>query len=262
MGGSGNDPPSLAGSGVTLSSVTYRVFGDESTTEGSGPDSYRVQGGIWVREEGLTVVRQELASLRAEHRTGGGRGELKWSGLRGARLRPRARGLIDLFFTGPAAEFLRFDCIAVRHDEDQTFGSCAETRDLGIYKTFFVLFRNRLPPGSTSIITLDERPGLRPGAERQLQTCLNGAGRKLSPPFTVTACRAVCSRSEDLIQLADLFCGAVAWDWNGRPPRADAKHEAHRLICDRLRRPTLQRETYRDPKFGIWRYRPRQAGAA
>jgi hypothetical protein len=138
------------------------------------------------------------------------------------------------------------------------FGHCRSSAN----KTFFVLFKNRLPPGSTSIIALDERPGLRPGAEEQLRSCLNGAGARVSPSFTVTGCYAVCSRSEDLVQLADLLCGAVAWDWNGRPPRNGAKQQAHGLICKHLGSTTLHRETYRDPKFGIWRYRPRQIGAA
>lgn len=262
MSGSGNDPPNLEYPSVTTSNVAYRVFGDESMTEGSGPGSYRVQGILLVPEEGMTVVRTELARIRSEYRTGGGHGEIKWSGIRGKRLRPRVAGLLKMFFEGPAAAYLRFDCIVVQHSEDQTYGTCAETRDLGVYKTFFVLLKNRLPSGSSSTIVLDERPGLRVGAEEQLRECLNAAGARSAPPFAVSACLAADSRMEDLIQLTDLLCGAVAWDWNGRPARVKAKHQLHGLICQKLGCTTLRRETYRDPKFGLWRYRPRQAQVA
>jgi hypothetical protein len=249
----GNVPPNYSCPSVTASSVTFWVFGDESTTEGTGPDNYRVQGGIWVKAEGMEVVRGELARLSPAPRR---KGELKWRGLRGNRLRYRPQGFINLFFEGLARQFLSFDCIVVRHGADQAYGASAATRDLAVYKTWYTLLNNRLPAGSNSIITLDERR-IRPGAEGELRTCLNYAGAWRSPAFTVTACHAVSSHSEELIQLTDLLCGAVAWDWNGRPHRNKAKRDAHKLICDHLGKNTLRRATFRDPKFGIWLYQPR-----
>ena len=250
-----------AGTVVAGSRLTYHVFGDETHTETTGQGAYRLQGAIWVQTSGMTVVREVLNTVRTNYRACGG--EVKWSTLRGNRLRDRVAGMIDAFFVGPAAPFIHFNCIAVRKTDDSAFGMDAWTRDLAVYKTYYLLFAHRLAPGSDNLILLDRRPFNRTGKETELLLCLNRTGFKHNPSYYVTRCRSIDSKCDELMQLTDLLCGAVCWDWNGQQSGSAAKRAAHARILYHLRRRSLAYSTGRsERKFGVWEYRPRRESAA
>ena len=153
---------------------------------------------------------------------------------------------------------MHFNSIIVSHDDDPTrHGGDSE---LGLGKTWHLLFRHRLWPNSDNYIDLDERPGRKLEHEQILRRVLNRTGSQ--PRYTVSLLRSVQSTSDDLIQLADLLVGAVAWEWNGPPHRNGAKAELHGHICKRLQCSSLLDETFRHAKFDRWRYRPNAQRAA
>jgi hypothetical protein len=234
------EPPGRLRRGTAAITV-FRIFGDESYTS-SG--EYRVQGALWVQRD--LRLRAELARINARP------GEIKWSEIRGKRLRRRARGLVDVFFTSPVAACMHFNAIIVPHKDDPALrvGEC----ELGVNKTWHTLLKNRLWSNSENYIDLDERPGRTDKDEAKLKGFLNRSGSQSR--CTVKLCRSVQSHSEDLIQLTDLLVGAIGWEWNGRPSASPAKAEMHRHICERLKCTTLRRETNRHPKFDLWLYRP------
>ena len=67
---------------------------------------------IWVRQDAMSAVRAELSRVR-RYRTGGGPAEIKWSRIRGARLRCRVKALVDVFFTSSVAASMNFNAIIV-----------------------------------------------------------------------------------------------------------------------------------------------------
>jgi len=243
---------------ATVSSATaYHVFCDESYTSGGSTNRFRIQAGIWVRDTTLPPLRTELSNLRAKYPRNG---EVKWNKLRGSRMPRIVSGLIDVFFSSSVAAQLRFACLAVRESDDPTAGQAAATRDLGQFKAYHLLLSHRLEAGTAAHLVLDGRPNIRPGAEAELQSCLNASGRRRDPPFAVLSCRSVDSAQEDMIQLVDVLGGAVGWAWNDRPSRAGAKRDVHDAICKALGWRTLARETGPwERKFGVWPYRPRVA---
>jgi hypothetical protein len=125
--GGAEEPPGNTQRGTGTTTV-FRIFGDESCTN-SG--AYRVQGALWVRQDAMTAVRDELARVRA-YRTGGGPAEIKWSRIRGKRLRPRVKALVDVFFTSSVAASMHFNAIIVSHADDPTVPAqaLAELRQL------------------------------------------------------------------------------------------------------------------------------------
>lgn len=234
--------------------TVFRIFGDESCTH-SG--EFRVQGALWVKQGLIASVRRELASVR-RYRTGGGPAEIKWSEVRGRRLRPRVKALVDLFFTSSAASAMHFNTIIISHKDDPSRRAGAS--QLSLSKAWHLLFRYRLWPNSDNYIDLDERPGWTAGHDYTLRSILNRTGCRSQS--TVGLLRSVQSCSDDLIQLTDLLVGATAWEWNGRSQGSGAKAQLHEHICHRLHCSTLLRETIRHPKFDRWRYRPDAQRAA
>jgi hypothetical protein len=254
MGSEGTEPPLMSAGSTPGTTSVFRIFGDESCTN-SG--DFRVQGALWVRQDAMSAVRAELSSVR-RYRTGGGPAEIKWSRIRGGRLRCRVKALVDVFFTSSVAASMNFNAIIVSHADDPT--RHGGDRELGVNKTWHLLFRHRLWPNSDNYIDLDERPHRTAQDEYTLKSVLNRTGSQ--PRYTVSLIRSVQSTSDDLIQLTDLLVGVVAWEWNDRPRTTGAKAQLHEYICNRLHCSSLLQETFRHPKFDRWRYRPDAQQAA
>lgn len=234
---------------------TFHVYCDESHVGGS-VTGFRIQGGIWVPDHRMRAVRGAFRELRERHPT---IRELKWEYVTGTAPMTVYRELIDLFFSSPVADLLSFKCLVVQRGDDASRTLDKVGKDIGFYKAYYTLLRHRLAAGSTNHVRLDGRSGPRSDAEGELAKCLNNASAsQMWTPFTVASCAAVSSKSEDLIQLADVLCGAVGWAWNGMQSTCGAKPLLHAQITTALRWSTLvSRETGRaEPKFNVWRYRP------
>jgi len=248
LSGGEEEPPGSTRPGTATTTV-FRIFGDESCTTSA---EYRVQGALWIPKQYMNLVRAELARVRETFPTGGGPAQMEWKRIRGKRLKPRAVGLVDVFFASPVASCMRFNSLIVPLKDDPALqvGDC----ELGVSKTWWVLFNHRLSPISDNEIDLDERPGRTQEDDDTLQRVLNRTSG--SNRHTVSLCRSVQSHSDDLIQLTDLLVGAIGWEWNGRRTTGTAKAKLQDHICRRLNCTSLRRATYRHPKFDLWRYRP------
>lgn len=230
----------------------YHVFCDESHTDGH---AFRVQGGVWVDHAGIRKVREAMRELRAKHPKAR---EFKWSEVHGREPYRSYADLVSIFFQGTAAQHLSFKCLVVRKQDDRSRTNDKSGRDLGFYKAYHLLLKHRLRPGCRYRIRLDKRTGPRRDAEQSVADCLNAEMRWWNPPSEVKSCVGICSKSDDLMQMADILCGAVAWDWNGRKSLAPAKVALADQIIAALEWPDLARETNGTAeKFNVWRYRPR-----
>ena len=230
----------------------FHVFCDESYTE----DTYRVQGGIWADHAGMRVIRAELARVRNAHpRTQ----EFKWNSVRGKRRRHAYHDFAQVFFNGPAAAFLSFKCLVVHRNNDPSSVLDSEGRNLGFYKAYHTLLKYRLEPGNRYRIRLDRRTGPRVDPEAEVADHLNKSCCGWEPPAEVLSCVGVESHTEDLVQMADLLCGAVGWAWNGRRSGPPAKVILAQDIAASLKWKELTRETAGSAtKFNVWRYRPKR----
>lgn len=229
------------------------AFCDESHID---THQYRVQGGIWVPEEGMRVVRASLRALRSEYPNVG---EFKWTYVGGQKPHVAYSEFVEMFFSGPASRFLSFKCIVIPRSADPSSALGKIGRDLGFYKAYYTFLLHRLEPGFDYHIRLDRKPSPRPEPEAELRQCLNSAGAREPIPWKVFSCRPVRSQTEDLVQMADVLCGALGWAWNGKKSEAAAKP----ILADQIRHALgweklEEKETYRHAsKFNVWRYRPR-----
>jgi hypothetical protein len=230
----------------------YHVFCDESHMDSH---AFRVQGGVWVDHAGIRVVRAELRALREKHPKAR---EFKWSEVHG-RVPYRSYGdMVSIFFDGPAAQYLSFKCLIVQRSDDRTRALDKTEKDIGFYKAYHLLLRYRLATGCQYRIRLDRRSGPRLSAEQDVADCLNAECRRWNPPSEVLSCVGICSKTDELMQLADILCGAVAWDSNGRKSTAPAKVALGEDIRSRLGGRALSQATSStESKFNVWRYRPK-----
>jgi hypothetical protein len=243
-------------SGNQNSDAVFHIFCDESHTDGK--HAFRVQGGIWVPDGALRDVRAAFAAFRTKHAK---YGEMKWTDVKGKQPYTLYVDLVDLFFTSSVAKHLSFKCLVVAKGDDPSRGSGKIGRDLGFYKAYYTLLRHRIERGSHCHITLDERSSPRADCESDLMSCLNTASaRDHDRPYTVKTCRGVSSKADDLIQLADVLCGAVGWAWNGMRSTCVAKPALHAQIVAGLGWRTLERQstTPGHAKFNVWHYQPRK----
>ena len=109
----------------------------------------------------------------------------------------------------------------------------SSTRIIGFYKAYFTLLRYRL--AGDNHVRLDHRTSPRSHPEGDVGRCLNAIAKRDRLAFRVLLCTAPSSKSEDLLQLADIFCGAVGWAWNGMDSICGAKPILHERICKHLK---------------------------
>lgn len=235
---------------------TNHIFCDESHT---GAHTYRVQGGIWVPDFALDAVRATFAELRAKHPTFR---EFKWSYVTGRVPLTAYVDLIDLFFRSDVAPLLTFNCLVVHRHDDISRLTDKEGKDVGFFKAYWLLLYYRLGRGSDNHLVIDERSSPRAGPEHDLARCLNSASLRDMPrqPFRVLSSRMKRSHDEDLLQLADVLCGAVGWAYNGMRSTCGAKPILHTMIANCLKVPTLRgySTAATRPKFNVWLYQPKK----
>jgi hypothetical protein len=233
---------------------TYHVYCDESHLS---PFSYRIQGGVWVRADGLRPVRAAFTQLRKKHPKAG---EMRWGKVDGKEPWRVYLDLVDLFFNSDIGPYLSFNCLVVNAEDDASSNGDKHERDLGFYKAYWTLLSHRLKPNCTYHVRLDQRSSPRAkDPEVQLQARLNSTGFSKGAYWDVATCRGECSKQEDLLQLADVFLGAIGWAWNGRRSRCGAKPLLEQYITSKLGWRGLDQSTGMGAsKFNVWKYSPRK----
>jgi hypothetical protein len=78
-------------------------------------------------------------------------------------------------------------------------------------------------------------------------------------PFSVLTCVTEHSHKEDLLQMADIFCGVVGWSWNAMKSTRPAKQALHDHLCEKMKWGRLGKvTTSKSAKpFNVWRYTPK-----
>lgn len=241
----------------------HHVFCDESHTRRR--DKFRVQGGLWIPKAGMPKVRAALKALRDRHPklvdAEGRPHELKWTKVTGKQPLSIYTQLIDLFCIGPAAKFLRFNCYVTAREVDPNRFADEATKELGFYKAYYTFLLWRVQWGHDYHIRLDRRDSPLSEPEKEVGRRLASAGKSEAIPWKILSCDACDSKGDDIMQLADVLCGAVAWAWNDKQSTCDAKAKLYEHILIRLkwrgRSRTLKRQTRSgNSKFDIWKYRP------
>lgn len=213
------------------------VFCDES--QKTKTDRYLTVGSVWVRsQEDRDAIQGYLGDWR--HRSGAGTDEFHLSKLKSSE---RLDRYVEFFETiQERSDVVAFRAVVL----DQQNVRCSTEdmvreahRHLLQRSVEFDLERRRLTPGRQLVVYKDSDgadhlavENLRNQIRADLRDYHHGS-------FVLTDLQALDSKDSDLIQVADLFAGAVARAWRrvedpGEGPQKNAKEEFTNVLCKRL----------------------------
>jgi len=182
------------------------IYCDESRHTSDLSDQYMVIGGIMVPREHKREVVNRIHHLKKQY---GAQGEFGWK-----RLSPNKSGfyweLIELFKND---EQLTFRCVVVnRNNLDHELYNQGD-QELGFYKIYYQLLVHWLKVGCAHYVYLGWQQNKDQHRFSDLGVILQ---RKLSGRAKIACLEPVTSSNQPLIELTDLFIGAVGYAWNRR----------------------------------------------
>jgi hypothetical protein len=184
---------------------TINIYCDESRHTNTN-DSYMVIGSVSCLREKKEDIFKRIYLLRKDHQT--------WSEFGWKTISPN-RGdfylaLIEMFRSEPELSFrcLVVDRTILNHEQYNSGDN-----ELGFYKLYYQMLVHRLKPGCSYYIYLDWQ---RNKDQKRFITLRDILRRKLSGKAKIMCLEPVSSHTAQLIQLTDLFIGAVGYAWNKR----------------------------------------------
>ncbi len=229
-------------------SADFNIYCDESRHTSDPADRYLVIGALACPREAKRDIVHRIHLLQARHSA---RGEFGWSKVAPGKL-AFFRELADLFLAIPE---LRFRCLVAdrsKFDHDRYNGGDTE---LGFYKLYYQMLVHWLAPGCAYHVYLDWQRNASQQRFADLHTIL---GRKLSGRAKLACLEPVASHEQSLVQLVDLFIGAVGYAWNQRDT-SPAKLAFSEHLATRLGKGSLCYQSWKtgDAKFNIFHFQGR-----
>jgi hypothetical protein len=208
-------------------------------------------GGLWVPQPIEPPIRARLLEVRERCNL---HAEMKWTKISRSKL-PGYKAFVDVVLD---SALIPFRCIVIdKHILDYTTFHRGD-RELGFYKFYFQLISRNLEPHNLYWLYTDERKNRKPYRLDVLKLTVNRWWAKQAGVEPLRHIEPRCSHDDDLIQVADILLGAVAYAWNGRRG-SEPKLDLIEHICQRLAWPTLGASTARGAfKMNIWKWEPRQ----
>ena len=229
------------------------IYCDESRQTS---ERYMVLGGVIINRDFAPHFQGMFDEYRDVHRM---HAELKWKKVSTQKLH-EYKALVDLFFEVTA--YIHFKSIVIDTTEVDHKRFNHNNKELGFYKLMYQFLLNSfgryLRPLDNCIIFLDQR-----NSKYKLSTLcaiLNNGLHKKYPNLNhpVRNIQAINSKTSDLVQLADVFMGAVGYQVNHCDQIEGAKRgkiELARYIAEKARVVDFCRDTsYGKRDFSIWHF--------
>jgi hypothetical protein len=233
----------------------FRVYCDESNTDGR--KRHPVYGAILVSLDNIREVQKELADWR---RTPDGiQTELKWQkGVHGGLGLKQYKSLVDLLFRLiRQRKLLQFKAIILDRRAPEYHAYSKGNYEIGFYKTYYhwllwYFAKFPLRHRCKLRVIIDDRnlPKDAKDPFTKLKFALNNGIRKeldQTADDVVTEVKPLDSKLADLLQVADVLMGAVAYhnqDFHLRPEASKAKVELAKYIALKVGQRDLKRETH------------------
>lgn len=231
-GGQGGTMVARSGMGEVV-----EVYGDESLSRGG----WDVYASLWLTPAGSAEVRAEVRRARLIHGLGG---ELKWTKASGSRVHPAYLDIVDVGIDTASRGLGEFRVLLI---ERAVAGHRVwRGRDLGagVLREWEFLIGEFVNPGVRHVIYLDNRTLRDETRLRESRLALNRRYSHLIPavPPPIAGMIMRSSDSDDVLQVVDLFAGAIGYHaarLHRRPDASPGKAELAEAIGRRLGRSDL-----------------------
>lgn len=212
-------------------------------------------GAIWCDKTKIKHIAEQIRALKAEHGLSR-QFEIKWTKVSPAKL-AFYQALIDLFFESPE---LHFRGVVVPDKTLLNHVQFGQDHDDFYYKMFFTLLKVIFEPHQQYAIYLDIKDTQSQEMVKGLHDCLCNSQYDFNRE-TIQKIQQIRSHESELIQLADLFIGALSHLHRG-VQTSTAKQALIEKIKARSGYTLLQNTWYRESKFNLLVWRPQFIGVA
>jgi len=223
----------------------YVVYCDESSHTHFKKRPYYAIGSIWLPRDQKEQVNRDLKQIKKDC---GLLGEVKWQKVSHKYI-GRYSKIVDYFFANP---HLHFRVILVDHPRVRYDDFHDGDLELGFYKFYYQLLWQWFEEGYEYLILLDYKNNR--GADRfvNLRDVLGNKAKSLGA--RIKDLTVIRSTESHILQVCDLFTGAVATSYNNDFREASAKRELEGYVADKLEWSSLRAATNKDfRKFNIFK---------
>lgn len=232
-------------------SKVFNIYCDESSVEGDGKHQYLVIGAFIIPRDKKKVFLSELHGIKNEHALR----EVKWSKTSNASL-SIAKQVVDLFFR---SEYASFTSIVINKKKvalDQFHNGSME---LAFYKFYYYLLRHKMQSGCKYYISLDKKPVSIKNRVGVLKNFLAAYIKSSRTDCVIKNLQEYPSDENELIQISDLFTGAIAASYNfGLSLKSVSKNELIKYIEKVLGRKISTPTSYIEEKFNVFLWEPKK----
>ncbi|MCF6178132.1 MAG: DUF3800 domain-containing protein [Geopsychrobacter sp.] len=228
---------------------TYNVYCDESCHLEHDHQKVMVLGGIWCPVEKVREISTRLREIKVQH---GVKPELeiKWTKVSPAKTDMYLH-LVDYFFDDDDLHFRALvvpDKSILRHDD------YAQDHDTWYYKMYFDMLKVLLSPRDRYRIYLDIKDTRSADKVEKLQQVLRNSLYDFSGDV-VERVQTVRSHEVEILQIADLLIGAIAYLYRGLSGNA-GKEALIARIKERSGYSLKKSTLYKEEKFNLFVWHP------
>jgi hypothetical protein len=240
------------GSDMSAGIPIFHVYCDESCTQ----HRFTTIGSVFCSETHVQRITGFLEEVIEKH---GGSSELKWSKLKRLNL-PMYTEVVDLFCKFRTMNWIHYYCLVVYNSQMDHKTYNDGDKEIGFNKMIFFHLLNyaRKYRSFAFNVYLDDRTTVHTPEKTRMM--LNGRVAREMPrrPARYRVCQFRLSHEVRLIQLADIFTGAIGSAMSGQHFRWDAASHKGALIRHieaGCRHPSLSVKTgIRFDGFEIWHF--------
>jgi len=223
----------------------FNVYCDESCHLLNDGQKVMTLGAVWCPAE--ATRRLSLVVRRRKVEDGlGRRFESKWTKVSPAKA-AFYTALVDMFFSEPC---LRFRGLLVSDKTKLDHITYGQTHDDWYYKMYYRLLQPILCPGSQYRVYLDIKDTRSAAKVRKLRDVLANANYDFDHSM-IQRVQTVRSHDVELLQLADLFIGAIAYRNRGFHGNSGKEAVVERVIA-RSGKSLVRSTILGEPKFNLF----------
>ena len=223
------------------------AYFDESRIDNPESD-HMVCGGIFIERKYSKQIRKDLRAILDSHTF---HGEIKWAKTDASKLAVY-KAIVDYFFTLPAYK-ASFNCIVVDKTEVDMKRYHNDDKELAFFKFIYILLKKRVRPDTKYYFNFDFKPTKMTNGLAGVGSYLDLFMREHVKTSTIQHIQSYPAHESILIQLADLFSGAVAFAFNEDLSIARPKLELEKYIATKIEKENLKfRSSPQEKKFNIF----------
>ncbi len=228
----------------------FNVYCDESCHLKNDHQKVFVLGAVWTEKEAAQNAFTEIRQIKNKHGLSA-TFEAKWTKVSQSKV-GFYRELVEYFFKNPD---LHFRGVAVPNKDMLDHAAFSQDHDTWYYKMFYVLLSTVINPVGKYNLYFDIKDTKSNKKVKDLKRILNIASIE---DLSTMKAQQVRSHEVELMQLTDLFSGALAYAHRGLNKNA-GKRTLIELIQSNIGSKTILVSTLREEeKFNVFVWNPRK----